>query len=115
MHDPSSSLELSQSVSGFNSLEEGQNAKHLLLPCVATVPARASSGSGAVFDDWLEGNGISHRVPTFRECFGDVSDHLQTLLCQSTPFSKLQCLTAALRRVTSSIAKLKSLGREGQL
>lgn len=113
--DVVSSLELSQTVSRFSSLDEGQSAQHPL-PYITTVPARAASDFVSLqADDWVEESGISYRVPTFRECFGDVSDHLQTLLCQSTPFSKLQCLTNALRRVTSSIAKLKSLGNEGSV
>lgn len=106
----------SQSLAAFKMTPaSGRQAIPNLATPAATVIARTAPVSNGIdeLERHVAGARVAIKVPTFQECFGDVSDQLQNLLRQTTPFNKLQCLTSVLKKVTSSIGLLKSLEREG--
>eukprot|EP00118_Oscarella_pearsei_P028408 m.2067 g.2067 ORF g.2067 m.2067 type:complete len:744 (+) comp8253_c0_seq1:92-2323(+) len=52
---------------------------------------------------------------TFDNYFGPVREYLEELLRQSIPLAKLQCLTAALRKLFSSMSTLRARWRSGKM
>ena len=113
-YDASPALLPSQSLLNFSFIEESVR-KTEKLPIAATVGSTPVLHYVNQLMSQFQGTRVVTEIPTFTECFGCVTDHLSSVLCETTPFNKLQCLTAALRKVTSSIARLKSLNREGLL